>query len=105
MDIETIKEKAKEGLVGFCRVCRYCDGRACAGEVPGMGGIGTGSSFIANVEALKNVRLNMSAIHDVKSPDSKLTLFSHTLSMPVLVAPLTWGRTDNDGTQGPACQP
>ena len=34
---------------GACRGCRVCDGRACAGEVPGMGGKGRGLTFINNV--------------------------------------------------------
>ena len=42
MDLKTMRQVAKEKLKGFCRVCPVCDGRACAGEVPGMGGTGTG---------------------------------------------------------------
>ena len=55
----SIKQLARERMKGHCRVCPQCDGRACAGEVPGMGGLGTGSSFRANVEALANVKLAM----------------------------------------------
>ena len=43
MDIKEVRANAKERMKGFCRVCPVCDGRACAGETPGMGGIGTGS--------------------------------------------------------------
>lgn len=50
-------------MKGYCRVCPVCDGRACAGQVPGMGGIGTGSAFTANVAALASVRFNMRVIH------------------------------------------
>jgi len=32
-----------------CRGCALCDGRVCAGEVPGMGGKGGGRTFINNV--------------------------------------------------------
>jgi hypothetical protein len=32
-----------------CRGCAFCDGRACAGEVPGIGGKGRGETFIQNV--------------------------------------------------------
>ena len=63
MDIKTVREQAREQLKGYCRVCPVCDGRACAGEVPGMGGVGTGSAFKANLEALAKVRLNMRTIH------------------------------------------
>lgn len=44
MDIKEVRANAKERMKGFCRVCPVCDGRACAGETPGMGGIGTGSA-------------------------------------------------------------
>jgi len=39
-------------MKGYCRVRPVCDGRACAGEVPGMGGLGTGSAFAANLHSL-----------------------------------------------------
>ena len=68
MDIKEVRANAKERMKGFCRVCPVCDGRACAGETPGMGGIGTGSAFKNNVAALAGVRLNMRLIHEVKKP-------------------------------------
>jgi len=34
---------------GACRGCALCDGHACAGEVPGMGGKGEGLTFMHNV--------------------------------------------------------
>ncbi len=89
MDMKTVREHAREQLKGFCRVCPVCDGRACAGEVPGMGGAGTGSAFKANMEALAKVRLNLRTIHDVKEPDLSLTLWGKSLSMPILGAPIT----------------
>ena len=52
MNMKEIKKLARERLKGFCRVCPICNGVACAGEVPGMGGSLTGSSFKANVEEL-----------------------------------------------------
>ena len=67
MDLETVRNTAKEKLKGYCRVCPVCDGRVCAGEVPGMGGVGTGA-FKANLEALASYRFNMRTIHNVKHP-------------------------------------
>jgi isopentenyl diphosphate isomerase/L-lactate dehydrogenase-like FMN-dependent dehydrogenase len=89
MDLTTLRKKAKEELKGFCRVCPVCDGRACAGEVPGMGGTGTGTAFSANLAALAAVRLAMRTLHAVKAADTSLTLFGQTLSMPILAAPMT----------------
>lgn len=89
MDMVALRKKAREEMKGYCRVCPVCDGRACAGEVPGMGGAGSGSAFFANLEALKAWRLNMRTIHGVKQVDTSTSLFGHALSMPILAAPMT----------------
>jgi len=89
MDLSALKRDARERLKGYCRVCPVCDGRACAGEVPGMGGIGTGSSFIANLDALANYRLNMRTIHEIRTVDTSIALWGMKLSIPVLAAPVT----------------
>jgi len=89
MDLATLRKTAREKLTGFCRVCPVCDGRVCAGEVPGMGGTGTGSSFKTNVEALAKRRFNMRTIHDVKTVDTSLSLWGSKLAVPVLAAPMT----------------
>ena len=38
MDIKEIKKNAKERMKDFCILCPECNGRWCAGKVPGMGG-------------------------------------------------------------------
>ncbi len=83
-----IKQQAKERMKGYCRVCPTCDGRACAGEVPGMGGLGTGSSFRANVEALREVRLAMRCLHKAVQPTLGCSVLGLNLSLPVLAAPI-----------------
>ena len=89
MDLKSLRIAAKERLKGYCRVCPSCNGVVCAGEVPGMGGVGTGSSFTANTEALADWRLNMRTIHAVKEVNTALSLFGVELSMPILGAPMT----------------
>jgi 4-hydroxymandelate oxidase len=89
MDLAELREHAKEKLRGYCRVCPVCNGRACAGEVPGMGGVGTGSAFSVNLEALGRYRFNMRTLHDVKAPDTSFELWGEKLSMPILAAPMT----------------
>ncbi|SKA88945.1 FMN-dependent dehydrogenase, includes L-lactate dehydrogenase and type II isopentenyl diphosphate isomerase [Caloramator quimbayensis] len=96
MDYKEMLKKAKENLQGSCRVCPVCNGKACAGEVPGMGGTGTGSAFTANYEALENVKLNMRVIHDAKDPDMSVTLFGKDMRIPVFAAPVS-GTTLNMG--------
>ena len=75
-------------MKGYCRVCPVCDGRACAGEVPGMGGLGTGSAFRNNLKALSAFRLNMKTLHDVTAPDTGIDLFGRRFDLPVLAAPI-----------------
>jgi hypothetical protein len=89
MDLKTLRNNAREKLQGYCRVCPICDGRVCAGEVPGMGGAGTGSAFRNNLTALAKYRLNMRTIHSVKIPDMSFDLWGEKLTMPILVAPMT----------------
>lgn len=38
-----------------CRLCADCDGAACAGELPGMGGVFEGKNFSLNVEGWKKI--------------------------------------------------
>lgn len=86
--MKEIRDKARQSMKGFCRVCPVCDGRACVGEVPGMGGLGTAASFRNNVTSLAALRLNMRLVHDVKSPDLSTRLLGLDLSMPLLAAPI-----------------
>lgn len=96
MDMKTVRQTAKEKLKGFCRVCPECNGKACAGEVPGMGGVGTAASFKNNVETLAGFRLNMRTLHGAKNPDTKFNFLGQELSTPILAAPIT-GNTYNMG--------
>ncbi|MBU1041499.1 MAG: alpha-hydroxy-acid oxidizing protein [Proteobacteria bacterium] len=86
--MKDVRKTARELMNGYCKVCPICNGKACAGEVPGMGGLGTGSSFMNNVAALAQVRFNMRLIHGAEIPDTSTTLLGRKLSMPVLAAPI-----------------
>ena len=98
MDLKQVRETAKEKLKGYCRVCPVCDGKACAGEVPGIGGAGTGSAFKANLEALADVRLNLRTIHQATNPNLRTELLGQELEIPILTAPIT-GASINMGGQ------
>ncbi|MCM0757705.1 alpha-hydroxy-acid oxidizing protein [Sporomusa sphaeroides DSM 2875] len=86
MDIISIKAAAKEKFQGACRLCPVCNGIVCAGEVPGMGGLGTGAAFRHNVEALADCRLNLRTIHSVKNPDMSCRIFGLELTLPIIAA-------------------
>ena len=81
---DEVMRVAREKLYPRCRVCPECDGWACSGEVPGFGGVGSGASFRANLEALRGLHLRMRTLHDVKKPDLSVVLWGERLSMPIL---------------------
>jgi 4-hydroxymandelate oxidase len=89
MNEKEIRDRARERMKGYCRVCPRCDGRACAGEVPGMGGQLTGSAFVNNCEALSVYHINLRTMHQIDQPDTAVTMFGRQFETPVFVAPLT----------------
>lgn len=86
--MKEIRDNARELMKGFCKVCPQCNGKACAGEVPGMGGLGTASSFHANMKALAGCSFNMRLLHDVVEPDTSVEFLGKKLALPVLAAPI-----------------
>lgn len=96
MNYSDVKKEARVNLNGSCKVCKVCNGIACAGEVPGMGGKGTGNAFTENVVALEKYKLNMRVIHSAKNPDTSIEMFGKKMDIPVFVAPVS-GTTLNMG--------
>lgn len=79
-----------------CRECKVCNGIACAGEIPGLGGKDTGRSFIRNVEMMGKVRTNMDVICDDSLITCDRDILGMKLSMPVMIAPIA-GINNNYG--------
>lgn len=96
MNYNDVLKSARENLNGSCKACKVCNGVACAGEVPGMGGKGTGSAFTVNIEALKDIKINMRTIHDAKEADTSCELFRRSMDLPIFAAPVS-GTTLNMG--------
>lgn len=96
MNFRDVRKTARENLNNSCKVCPTCNGVACAGQVPGMGGKGSGDAFKVNVDALSNYKLNMRVIHDAKNPDTSIEIFGKKLDIPVFAAPVS-GTTLNMG--------
>ncbi len=95
--MKDVRNQARERMKGFCKVCPVCDGRACVGQVPGMGGLGTATSFKNNVTGLAEYRLNMRLVHDVKEPDLSTHFLGFDMALPVMAAPIG-GISYNMGT-------
>ena len=86
--MKEIRNQARKQMEGYCRVCPVCDGRVCASEVPGMGGIGTGAAFKDNIQALSECRFQMRVIHNVVEPRTRTEILGIPLEIPVLAAPI-----------------
>ncbi len=89
MKVKEIMERAREKLYPMCLVCGICDGRECCGEIPGIGGIDTGTSFINNFTALEKYQLNLRTMHQAVSPQTEQVLFGKRISTPVIPAPIS----------------
>ena len=104
LTVEDVYARAREALYPICRVCPQCDGVVCAGEFPGLGGVGSGMSFQNNFQALKSVELKLRTLTDVaaveKKPDTSVTIFGQKLSLPAIAAPV--GGLRNMGNRMPA---
>ncbi len=86
--MKEIRDNAKKMMGTFCKVCPICNGRSCTGQVPGMGGLGSGSSFTNNIESLAKIKFNMRLIHDVTEPDTSVLVLGKKLALPLLAAPI-----------------
>ncbi|SDI75660.1 alpha-hydroxy-acid oxidizing protein [Propionivibrio dicarboxylicus] len=99
LKLEEVLKVAREKLYPRCRVCPECNGDACAGEVPGFGGIGSGKAFRNNYDGLARIQFKMRTFHDVKKPDTTISLWGQDLSLPIFAA-CTGGTTYNMGLTG-----
>ncbi|SET62381.1 FMN-dependent dehydrogenase, includes L-lactate dehydrogenase and type II isopentenyl diphosphate isomerase [Natronincola peptidivorans] len=88
MNYGEVLNNAKTIIGKKCRVCKECNGIACKGEVPGVGGKGTGLAFIRNREKINQVKLHLDTIVPEDKIDTSIELFGRTLKYPILAAPI-----------------
>ncbi|MGA2709669.1 MAG: alpha-hydroxy-acid oxidizing protein [Steroidobacteraceae bacterium] len=86
--VAEVYQRAREVLYPICRVCPQCDGVACAGEFPGIGGLDSGMSFQNNFNSLQRVRLKLRPLSGNKKPDSSTVIFGQKISFPAMAAPI-----------------
>lgn len=80
---------AARGNIGpFCKACPVCDGRACAGVMPGPGDKGVGQAAHRNWAAWQDVRVNMDTLHGAWTADTRVTVLGRELSLPVMIGPV-----------------
>lgn len=87
MEYNEVLKNAKEKTTK-CRVCPVCNGIACRGEIPGLGGKGSGSTFIRNVEKLRDVKINMDVLVENREVSTASTLLNQPIAFPVYCAPI-----------------
>lgn len=87
MDYKELLKKAKENMEK-CRACLECNGKACRGEIPGVGGKGTGSGFVRNYEELRKIKINMDTIYTLDKVDTSIELFGKKFKYPFFAAPI-----------------
>jgi isopentenyl diphosphate isomerase/L-lactate dehydrogenase-like FMN-dependent dehydrogenase len=97
MTYEELRKNARKNMAPTCRVCRECDGVACRGEIPGVGGKGTGGAFVRNCEMLARVKINMDLIYEDRGQDPSAELFGRTFAAPVFAAPISGLGTNYNG--------
>lgn len=88
MNYGEVLEKAREIVGKKCRVCKECNGIVCKGEVPGVGGKGTGAGFIRNRAKINEVKIHLDTIVPAKEIDTSIELFGKILRYPILAAPI-----------------
>lgn len=101
--LEQVRDQARKKLKGICAAYPLCDGsfdkicqKEAYGKPIGLGGVGQGRSFKANVEALADVKLNMSVLGDHFVPDTSCSFLGIDLDFPVLASSTAGAGKYND---------
>ena len=87
MTYQEVLENARKLLYPKCKVCPVCNGRACAGQVPGVGGIGSGRAFTVCREYLDSISIPLDPVHEHWEADPSIELFGRKFSYPFFIAP------------------
>ncbi len=80
---------AARGNIGpFCKACPVCDGRACAGVMPGPGDKGVGRVAEKNWRSWQGLSVNMDTLHEPFSVNTSTTALGNKLSLPIMIGPV-----------------
>ncbi|MDO4721104.1 MAG: alpha-hydroxy-acid oxidizing protein [Peptostreptococcaceae bacterium] len=97
MNLNEVRDAAREHLKPFCNVCKECNGVYCSGNVPGMGGSGSGNGMKRAYEKLSEIKFHMKTMHKAKDPVTDTELFGRNISLPLLAAPVTGNKYNMGG--------
>lgn len=88
MTYKEVLDSARNNMGALCKSCVICDGRACKNTIPGPGAKGVGDVAIRNYDKWQELRLNMDTLTDVKSADTRFTIFDKEFELPVFAGPV-----------------
>ncbi|MCK5695891.1 MAG: alpha-hydroxy-acid oxidizing protein [Desulfobacula sp.] len=101
--LDQVRDLARKKLKGICAAYPACDGnfdricqREAYGKPIGLGGVGQGHSFRANVKSLTDIQLNMSILGDHFDPDTSCSFLGIDLEFPVLASSTAGAQKYND---------
>ncbi len=101
--LEQVRDMARKKLKGICAAYPSCDGnfdkicqREAYGKPIGLGGVGQGHSFKANVQSLADVQFNMSVLGEHFEPDTSCSFLGMDLDFPVLASSTAGAQKYND---------
>jgi len=91
MTSEEAIQKGKEILrqKGIVAEITHHEGQEIHPTVPGLGGMGRGTTFQRNRDALSNYFIKTRLIGEHFTPDTSLTLFGKHIAFPILSAPMS----------------
>jgi hypothetical protein len=84
-----IRKNILQKLAGACSVCRVCDGRECAGWLPGIGSTGENMGCRRNLMALRRNVILPDLLKTLNNISTGSELFEVPLDLPVLPAPIS----------------
>jgi len=87
MNLQEIYANAKN-VTTTCKVCSICNGMACRGQIPGVGGKGLGNSFVSNYQKIHDIKINLDTICEDGEIDTSSYFFEHKVTLPVYAAPI-----------------
>lgn len=89
MTYAEVLERARAALSPRCTVCPVCNGRACAGRIPGPGGKGTGATAQRNFSYLaEHVKVEQRVLRAPFETDCTLELAGKQFATPIFAAPI-----------------
>jgi isopentenyl diphosphate isomerase/L-lactate dehydrogenase-like FMN-dependent dehydrogenase len=91
LQYEKYQDAARKILNPSCRVCKICNGIACAGRFTNVlefGSKGNNLGFINAYKALADIRIELDVIHEDYTPDTSVEFFGHNFDLPVFASPI-----------------